>query len=44
MVKQLNITLDDDVFKKLEKLKGKLSWREFIDKIIGDDKHDNRKI
>ena len=31
MVKQLNLTLDDDKFEALEKLKGKLTWREFID-------------
>ena len=36
MVKVLNITMDDEEFKELEKAKGKLTWREFMDNIIKD--------
>jgi len=29
-MKTLNIPLDDEEFKKLEKAKGNLTWKEFI--------------
>lgn len=34
MVKQINVYFDDEEHKKLEKIKGDLSWHDFIMKLI----------
>ena len=36
-MRNVNITFDDADFKKLEKAKGKLSWREFVLTLIQKD-------
>lgn len=35
-MRTLNIPLDDKDFKRLERAKGALSWREFILKLVPD--------
>lgn len=36
MVKQINFFIDDEVHVRLMKVKGKLTWNEFMNKIIED--------
>jgi len=34
MVKNINVTFNDDEFEKLKKRKGKLSWHDYIMKLL----------
>jgi predicted CopG family antitoxin len=35
-MKTINVTFDDEEYRKLEQKKGKLTWRQFILKLVGD--------
>lgn len=42
MVKQINVYFDDEEHERLEKEKGKLSWHDFIMKLIEDEQKNDR--